>query len=69
MRAAVWMMRMLVAMNVLARRESTVLFVPVNPDVDPDGAIVADSVALVHRLARAREVVRASIVPTLDEGR
>jgi hypothetical protein len=50
-RAAVWMMRMLVAMNVLARRESTVLFVPVNPDVDPDGGIVADSVALVHRLA------------------
>src|SRR5918993_1587128 len=51
--AAVWMMRMLVAANVLARREEHVLFVPINPDVDPDGTIVSDSVALIHRLARA----------------
>ena len=51
-RAAVWMMRMLVAVNVLARREGTVLFLPINTDIDPDGAIVCSSVALVHRLQR-----------------
>ena len=31
------MMRALVASNVLARREGTVLFVPVNPSIDPRG--------------------------------
>ena len=36
-RAAVWMMRALVASNVLARREGTALFVPVNPTTDPGG--------------------------------
>jgi hypothetical protein len=53
-RAAVWMMRMLLAVNVLARREGTVLFVPIDIDVDADGAIVCDSVALVHRLHGAK---------------
>ena len=53
-RVAVWMMRMLLAVNVLARREGTVLFVPTAIDVDADGTIVCDSVALVHRLHRAR---------------
>jgi sirohydrochlorin cobaltochelatase len=50
--AAVWMMRMLVAANVLARRERAVLFVPIDMEADPDGAIVSSSVALVHRLSR-----------------
>ena len=54
MHAAVWMMRMLLAANVLARREGTVLFVPIDIDVDPEGRIVCDSVALVHRLHSAR---------------
>jgi len=49
--AAVWMMRALVASNVLARRESTALFVPVNADVDPSGEQVARRVAHAHRLA------------------
>ena len=53
--AAVWMMRMLVAANVLARREEHVLFVPINTEVDPDGTIVSDSVALVHRLCGVRQ--------------
>jgi hypothetical protein len=53
-RAAVWMMRMLVVVNVLARREDTVLFVPVNPAVDPDGEIVSSALALVHRLTISR---------------
>jgi hypothetical protein len=52
--AAVWMMRALVAGNVLSRREGTVLFVPLNAASDPDGQRVADAVARIHRLAAAR---------------
>jgi sirohydrochlorin cobaltochelatase len=55
-REAVWMMRMMVTVNVLARREGTTLFLPVNPIVDPDGEIVASSLALVQRLARTQGV-------------
>ena len=55
-RAAIWMMRALVASNVLARREETVLFVPVNPVTDPGGARVAAAVTRVHRFAIARGV-------------
>ena len=58
-RTAVWIMRMLVAANVLSRREGTVLFVPVNPGVDPDGEIVSSSVVLIHRLAMSRGIARA----------
>jgi hypothetical protein len=54
----VWIMRMLLVTNVLARREGTVLFVPVNPGVDVDGSIVSSSVALIHRLAMARGIGR-----------
>jgi hypothetical protein len=50
-RLAVWMMRALVASNVLSRREEVVLFVPVNPATDPSGAIVANAVEHVYRLA------------------
>jgi sirohydrochlorin cobaltochelatase len=56
-RAAIWLMRALVVSNVLSRREGTVLFVPVNPDSDPDGATVATSVIRLHRLAEARGVL------------
>jgi len=51
---AVWMMRALVASNVLARREGMVLFVPVNPAADPGGHRVAAAVERVSALARAR---------------
>ena len=54
---AVWMMRALVAGNVLSRREGTALFVPVNPISDPDGVIVAGSVGRVHALAVTRGVL------------
>lgn len=56
-RSAIWMMRALVACNVLARREDTVLFVPVNRAVDPGGALVARSLARVYQLAGARDLV------------
>jgi hypothetical protein len=51
---AVWMMRALVVSNVLARREGTVLLVPVNPVADRGGVAVAGFVARVHRLAHLR---------------
>jgi sirohydrochlorin cobaltochelatase len=52
--AAVWMMRTMVATNVLSRREGTVLYVPVNPDRDPEGAFVTTAVRHVHALARSK---------------
>jgi sirohydrochlorin cobaltochelatase len=54
--AAVWMMRALVASNVLSRREGTVTFLPVNAARDPHGATVARIFARVHRIAAARGV-------------
>ena len=51
---AVWMMRAMVANNVLSRREGTTLFVPVHPAGDPGGVIVARTVMMVHRLAAVR---------------
>ena len=55
-RSAVWMMRALVASNVLARREDRALFVPINASLDPDGSRVAAAVGRVHRYASARGV-------------
>ena len=48
--SAVWRMRALVASNVLARRENTTLFVPVNPASDPGGARVTAAVERVGAL-------------------
>jgi sirohydrochlorin cobaltochelatase len=56
-RAAIWMMRMMVAGNVLSRREGMVLFVPVNPLSDPDGSAVAESVSRIHAFAAARQIL------------
>jgi hypothetical protein len=50
-RTAIWMMRALVASNVLARREGQTLFVPVNSAADGSGRRLAPRVALVHRLS------------------
>jgi len=52
--AAISMMRALVASNILARREATVLFVPVNPATDPDGHRVAAAVERVFQFAGQR---------------
>jgi hypothetical protein len=57
-RVAVWMMRALVATNVLSRREGTVLFVPVNASTDPRGTIVASAVECVFRCATERGMGR-----------
>jgi hypothetical protein len=52
-RAAIWMMRAMVVSNVLARREGTVLFVPLDPATDPDGRHVAGALAGVRHLCAA----------------
>ena len=52
------MMRALVVSNVLSRREGNVLFVPVNPAIDPTGTIVSGVVGHVYRSAIARGVAR-----------
>lgn len=52
---AVWMMRALLTFNVLARREDTTLCVPLNPAVDPDGALLSGAVRRTHALAAYRE--------------
>jgi sirohydrochlorin cobaltochelatase len=56
-RAAVWMMRLMIASNILSRREESTLFLPVNDTRDPGGARVASAVAAVYRLARERSVL------------
>jgi sirohydrochlorin cobaltochelatase len=55
-KAAVWMMRAMVAYNVLARREGTLLLVPNNSATDPNGVIVARTVMMAHRLATIRGI-------------
>jgi hypothetical protein len=45
------MMRALVVSNVLARREETALFVPIDLTRDGDGTIVVEAVTRMHRLA------------------
>lgn len=49
-RSAVWMMRALVANNILSRREETTLFVPVNAAQDPGGRAVAGCLCRIHAL-------------------
>lgn len=55
--AAVWMMRALAALNIVARREQTTLLLPINDDQDPDGSIVAAAMARVRHLAELRGVL------------
>lgn len=56
-RSAIWMMRALVVSNVLARREDTVLFVPVDPAADAGGRRVSGALARAHAFARLRGVL------------
>jgi sirohydrochlorin cobaltochelatase len=56
-RAAIWIMRAMVAAGVLARREDTTFFVPVNPATDPDGETVVKSVIRIHGFASAQGIL------------
>jgi len=55
-RSAIWMMRLMVASNVLARREGTLLYVPVSPSTDHSGMTMARLVARAHRAACAQGI-------------
>lgn len=55
--AAIWMMRALVVSNILARREGTVLLVPVNPAIDPGGEIVVRGVIRIYSFAVSRSIL------------
>lgn len=56
-RSAVWMMRALVANNILSRREATILFVPINTSEDPGGIAVVNCLGRIHELAKAAGVI------------
>jgi sirohydrochlorin cobaltochelatase len=53
--AAVWMTRALVAFNVASRRERLTVFVPINEEQDPGGAIAQAAIARVQELASFRD--------------
>jgi sirohydrochlorin cobaltochelatase len=55
-RAAIWMMRVMVASNVLCRREGNFIYVPVNPSTDRNGARIAGLLARAYRVASAQRV-------------
>jgi hypothetical protein len=61
--SAIWMMRALVAQNVLARREGLTLFVPVNSKADPGGVRAWSALITVHRLAQIRPPTATSPAP------
>jgi sirohydrochlorin cobaltochelatase len=52
--AAVWMMRALVVSNIMARREETTLYLPLNAPLDPDGQRLSREVSTVQQLARLK---------------
>lgn len=56
-RAALWMMRILVASNTLARREETLLYVPIDPSADRNGKTILGLVTRAHRVALAQDVL------------
>ena len=55
--AAIRIMRLLVASNILSRREDTTLFLPVNPGIDPRGKTAAQTLLQTYRLTAAPAVV------------
>ncbi len=55
-RSAIWMMRVMVASNVLCRREGNFIYVPVNPSTDPTGDRIAALYIRAHRLAAAQAI-------------
>jgi hypothetical protein len=55
-RAAVWIMRVLIVSNVLSRREGSVVFVPLNRSTDPQGELAVRFLVRAHSLAIARHI-------------
>lgn len=55
--AAVWMLRVMVASNVLCRREGIFIYLPVNPSTDRNGDRITGLLLRAHRLARAHKVI------------
>lgn len=55
--AAIWIMRGMVASNVLARREGTILFVALNEKSDPGRKRMLQTLAHVCKLAKVAQVV------------
>jgi hypothetical protein len=55
--AAIWMMRVMVASNVLCRREGNFIYVPVNPSMDRNGNRITALLVRAHRVARAQGVM------------
>ena len=53
-RSAVWMMRVMVASNVLCRREGNFIYIPVNPSTDPSGHTIGSLMERAHRVAIAQ---------------
>lgn len=51
---AIWLMRALVATNVLARREETTVFVPLDSTIDPDGERLIATFTQLHGFAATR---------------
>lgn len=56
-KAAIWMMRGMVVCNVMARREETVLFMPVSPMSDPGGDVLVRNLARLMGFARVRGAI------------
>ena len=56
LRPAIWMMRVMVASNVLCRREGNFVYVPINPSTDRTGDRVAGLVARAYRVANTQRV-------------
>ncbi len=57
LRSAIWLMRALVVNSVLARREGNVLFVPIDPALDPAGHRVVRAVIEARNLALRKGIV------------
>ena len=56
-RSAVWLTRIMVASNVLARREDTTVLAPIDPVRDPGGSGAAAALARAQRLAALKGLI------------
>jgi len=66
LRSAIWMMRIMVVSNVLARREGNSFYVPLNRSTDPIGKRVVELVARAYRMACAQGVIDSIALQSLE---